>query len=153
MALNSIMVAILRYFAEFGSRGKLCQISWRLDPHFFCERVIDRWNRLPQHIIDSASLNVFKSRLDRMRSASIGFFTDQWSAKPHRPHLFRLSGIRCGRTWYVPGMLAAKWKPMNVLCDNLIIITYGDIIKDYRSIKDTRQRTFDLRNIARPSQQ
>jgi len=84
----------------------------------FSERVIDRWNRLPQHVIDSASLNAVKSGLDRLRSASIGFITDQWSAKLYRPHLFRLPGIRCSRTWYVPGMyylglqihfLHAKW--------------------------------------------
>ena len=32
--------------------------------HFFSERVIDRWNRLPQHIIDSVSFDAFKSGLD-----------------------------------------------------------------------------------------
>jgi len=69
--------------------------------HFFSERVIERQNCLPQHIIDSTSLSEFKSGLDRLRSASIGFFIDQWSAKPYRPHLFCWSGIRCGHTWYV----------------------------------------------------
>ncbi len=44
--------------------------------HFFSERVIDRWNSLEQHIIDSATVNAFKTGLQRTRDASIGFFTD-----------------------------------------------------------------------------
>jgi len=36
--------------------------------------VIDRWNRIPQHIIiDSASLSAFKFGLDKLKLASIGF--------------------------------------------------------------------------------
>ena len=60
-----------------GHTGKITKNRCRLDSrwHFFAERVIDRWNRLPQDIIDSTSLNAFKSGLDRLRSASIGFFT------------------------------------------------------------------------------
>ena len=36
---------------------------------FFSERVIDRWNSLPQHVIDSASINAFKNtiRYDTIR--------------------------------------------------------------------------------------
>jgi len=50
-------------------------------------------------------LNAFKSGLDKLRSASIGYFTDLWSAKPHRPHLFRsLESGAAACTWYVPGM-------------------------------------------------
>lgn len=62
-----------------GHTAKITKNRCRLDSrrHFFSERVIDRWNRLPQHIIDSTTLNAFKSGLDRMRFASIGFFTDQ----------------------------------------------------------------------------
>jgi len=41
--------------------------------HFFSERVINRWNRLDQHIIDCATHNAFKSRT---RNEKIGFFTD-----------------------------------------------------------------------------
>jgi len=63
------------------TRGHTVKITknWcRLDSrwHFISERVIDRWNRLPQHITDSVSLNAFKSGQERLRSASIGFFTD-----------------------------------------------------------------------------
>jgi len=50
--------------------------------HFFSERVINRWNRLDQHVIDSATLNAFKSGLERTRNEKIGFFTDWWSTKP-----------------------------------------------------------------------
>ena len=31
---------------------------------FFSNRIIDEWNRLPQYVIDSSSVNVFKNRLD-----------------------------------------------------------------------------------------
>jgi len=62
-----------------GHTVKITKNRYRLESrrHFFSERMIDRWNRLPQHIIDSVSLNAFKSGLERLRSASIGFFTDQ----------------------------------------------------------------------------
>jgi len=50
--------------------------------HFFSERVINRWNRLDQHVIDSATLNAFKSGLERTGNEKIDFFTDWWSTKP-----------------------------------------------------------------------
>ena len=43
---------------------------------FFSERVIDRWNSLPQSVIDSSSINVFKNGLNTMRRDSMGFFMD-----------------------------------------------------------------------------
>ena len=91
-------VTITRVYAV-----KIAKNRCRLDSscHFFSEWVTDRWDRLPQHIIDSVSLNAFKSGLDRLRSESIGFFTDQWSTESYRPHLFQLFGIRCSHTWYV----------------------------------------------------
>jgi len=43
---------------------------------FFSERVVDRWNSLPQHVIDSARINVFKNGLSTMKRYSMGFFMD-----------------------------------------------------------------------------
>jgi len=31
---------------------------------FFSNRIIEEWNGLPQHVIDSSSVDVFKNRLD-----------------------------------------------------------------------------------------
>jgi len=44
--------------------------------YFFTERVISRWNSLPQEAVCAPSINAFKGHLTRIRNKRMGFFKD-----------------------------------------------------------------------------
>jgi len=40
-------------------------MHYNLRKHFFSNRIIAAWNRLPKIIVDAESINIFKNRSDR----------------------------------------------------------------------------------------
>ena len=57
-----------------------CNQDYRL--HFFSLRVLNRWNSLTQELVDSESVNSFKSGLEKLRKRKMGFFYGLTSDKP-----------------------------------------------------------------------
>ena len=51
-------------------RFKLVKSRARLDirKYFFSNRVIDYWNKLPEHVVEANSVNMFKNRLDKFEN-------------------------------------------------------------------------------------
>jgi len=99
---------LLHYFGHFftastvtntgGHTAKFNKPRCHLDLRrsFFSQRVIDRWNDLPQSIIDFGTINTFKNGLNKLRKNRVGFFMDQsWTNRSAWPNgLISSEGFR-----------------------------------------------------------
>jgi len=58
-----------------GNGSKLCLGRFRLDirKHYFTERVVKHWNRLPREVVDAPSLSVLKRHLDNALNNMLQF--------------------------------------------------------------------------------
>ena len=57
--------------------------------YFFSNKVVNRWNSLPDHIVQASTINAFKNGLQKLRSTQMGFFMDNDVRQPSRSY-FRL---------------------------------------------------------------
>ena len=53
-----------------GHRYKLIKTGCKKDTrkYFFSQRVINQWNQLPEDVVEATSVNMFKNRLDKLRT-------------------------------------------------------------------------------------
>ena len=63
-----------------GNKYKLYmkQVNYDLRKYFFSNRIIAVWNSLPDHVVASVSINMFKNRLDKFLHAQDLFYN--WEA-------------------------------------------------------------------------
>jgi len=78
MLINILRVGIKRMGTDFsmvpsdrtrrnGHKMKHRKVRLNVRKNFFPLRVMEHWNRLPREVMESPSLEIFKSRLDKVR--------------------------------------------------------------------------------------
>jgi len=61
---------VYQYSVTRGNNYKLVKNFSRYDMHwqFFTQSIINTWNSLPSHVLNSSSVNIFKNNLDKFWS-------------------------------------------------------------------------------------
>jgi len=76
---NIIYISLLPHVdvATMGNKYKLYHSSVKYDlrKHFFTNRVVSLWNSLPDGVVDSDTINCFKSRLDKFWTIKMFYIT------------------------------------------------------------------------------
>jgi len=87
-----------------GHSAKIAKSRCRLDMrrHFFSQRVIDRWNRLDQSVIDSATYHQRVQDWSQQNKKCIGRLLHGLTVRQAvLASSVLVSGTRCGHTWYM----------------------------------------------------
>jgi len=135
------------------TRGHSLKISKQsssrdIQKHFLSNKVVNRWNSLPEHIVQASSINVFKNGLQKLRSTKMGFFMDHYWCPPTvevgLPAPDQNTGTAPGATapGKLPGTLTKKVIQLQKLPSNLqtSVIDARVELYDYRAANNLLQK-------------
>ena len=62
MLFLSLMLCVIR----LGLKLKVHRCKYDLNKYSFCNRVVNKWNALPDSVVLASSVNAFKNRFDKL---------------------------------------------------------------------------------------
>ena len=70
---------------------------------FFSERVVNRWNALDEDTVSVTTVNLFKSKLLRIRLLKRSFYTDTWCPTSSKASSYRIPPPGVAAPGKIPG--------------------------------------------------